>query len=135
MTRSNPRLTLALSLALPLATALLAASAPGARADDDLAERGKALSRQHCARCHVVAPDDRMTGISSTPSFMILVEALDDWRERFATFHARLPHPAHLRFEGDAERPDTQPATIAEVILRYEDVEAIVAYAERLHGE
>lgn len=73
-----------------------------------------------------------MVGISSTPSFMILIKALDDWRERFATFHARLPHPAHVRFEGDGPRPIDLPATTKEVILKIEDVEAIVAYAEAL---
>ena len=73
-----------------------------------------------------------MSGISSTPSFMIMVAALEDWRERFATFHVRLPHPAHLRFEGDDARPQDHPATISEVILRIDDLDAILAYADSL---
>ncbi|WP_156884431.1 c-type cytochrome [Stappia stellulata] len=103
-----------------------------ARADPALANRGEALSKLHCARCHVVSPDDRMSGISSTPSFMIMVKALDDWRDRFETFHARRPHPAHIRFDGDAKRPPDQPATIEEMVLKIDDVEAIVAYAQSL---
>lgn len=108
---------------------------PAAAFDETLAARGAALSKLHCARCHVVTPANRMTGISSTPSFMILVKALDDWRDRFETFHARLPHPAHLRFSHDEPRPQDQPSTIAEVILEIDDLEAIVAYAEKLKAE
>ena len=106
-----------------------------AAADEALAARGAALSKLHCARCHVVSPQNRMTGISSTPSFMILVKALEDWRDRFETFHARLPHPAHLRFSHDEPRPEDHPSTIAEVILEIDDLEAIVAYAEKLKAE
>ena len=95
-------------------------------------QRGKALSQLHCARCHVVTPENRMTGISSTPSFMIMVSALEDWHDRFATFLARRPHPAHLRFENEPPRPQDSPATLAEVILTQDDFEAILAYAERL---
>lgn len=99
----------------------------------DLAGRGKELAERHCSRCHVVNPDNRLAGISSTPSFMILIKALDDWQDRFATFHARLPHPAHIRFESDEPRPRNLPATIeAEVILKTEDIDAIVAYAREL---
>ncbi|WP_093805553.1 c-type cytochrome [Stappia sp. ES.058] len=109
--------------------ALLPAIALG---DPALEDRGKALSKLHCARCHVVAPDDRMSGISSTPSFMIMVKALSDWRDRFETFYARRPHPAHIRFDTDEERPPDQPATIEEVMLKIDDIDAIVAYAQSL---
>ncbi len=114
-------------------TQVLTGGATPAHAAEDLADRGKELSEIHCSRCHVVSPDNRMAGISSTPSFMILIKALDDWHDRFATFHARLPHPAHIRFEGDAPRPENLPATMEnEVILKIEDVDAILAYAQEL---
>jgi mono/diheme cytochrome c family protein len=123
-----------LAAALAGLVATLAAT-PATAVDEALAARGKALSQLHCARCHVVTPENRMTGIASTPSFMILVQALEDWRDRFETFHARLPHPAHLRFADDAPRPQDHPATIAEVILEIDDLEAIVAYAEKLKAD
>ncbi|QGZ33081.1 c-type cytochrome [Stappia indica] len=114
--------------AVLLAPVPAAAQSPG----EALVQRGKALSQLHCARCHVVTPENRMTGISSTPSFMIMVSALEDWHDRFATFLARRPHPAHLRFENEPPRPQDSPATLAEVILTQDDLEAILAYAERL---
>lgn len=119
--------------AATLCPALLAPGSAAAQTPDDaLAQRGKALSQLHCARCHVVTPENRMTGISSTPSFMIMVSALDDWHDRFATFLARRPHPAHLRFENEPPRPQDSPATLAEVILTQDDLQAILAYAEKL---
>lgn len=120
-------ITLGLVLGLLALTPALAQSP-----DDALAQRGKAVAQLHCARCHVVTPENRMTGISSTPSFMIMVSALEDWHDRFATFLARRPHPAHLRFENEPPRPQESPATLAEVVLSQNDLEAILAYAERL---
>ena len=96
---------------------------------DELAERGKELSKQHCARCHVVSDDNRFSGISSTPSFKIIVQALEDWRDRFETFHARLPHPSVIRVEG-VQLADSGPPTTVQVELSVEDIEAFVAYAE-----
>ena len=75
------------------AVIFLAWPIPGAGAQS-LAEKGEKLARLHCARCHVVADGNAFSGIGSTPSFRLLVNALDDWRERFETFHTRRPHPA-----------------------------------------
>lgn len=97
-----------------------------------LAERGRELAEAHCARCHVVSDDTRGGGISSTPSFMILISALKDWRDRFETFMARRPHPAHIRLETADARPEDLPATIEEVILRHDDLEALLAYVDTL---
>ncbi len=119
------------TLGIALASTALVSTAAIAE-ESTLAQRGEELSRQHCARCHVINPDNRMAGIASTPSFMILIKALDDWHDRFQTFHARRPHPAHVRFVGDAARAPDHPATITEVILVQEDIAAIVAYAEQL---
>ena len=72
-----------------------------------------------------------MGGISSTPSFQMMVNALFDWEERFSTFLARPPHPAHVYLEGYVAPPD-QPPTMVPVLLRIEDVDAIVAFARSL---
>lgn len=117
---------------LALIAALVLTGTTAIAEESALAQRGRDLSRQHCARCHVISPDNRMGGIASTPSFMILIKALDDWHDRFQTFHARRPHPAHVRFVGDAARAPDYPATITEVILVHDDIAAIVAYAEHL---
>lgn len=120
---------------LALLAALALTGTTATAEESALAQRGRELSRQHCARCHVISPDNRMGGIASTPSFMILIKALNDWHERFATFHARRPHPAHVRFVGDDARAPDHPATITEVILVHDDIAAIVAYAEHLARE
>jgi len=133
-TAGRPR-RLMVMIGLGCQLAVLPPGGPGpasAQQDTALAQRGEALSRLHCARCHVVTPENRMTGISSTPSFMIMISALEDWHERFETFLARRPHPAHLRFENEPERPPDSPATLAEVVLTSDDLEAILAYAETL---
>lgn len=129
----RPRRLAAIGIRCLLAALPLGLPGPAsAQHDAALAQRGEALSRLHCARCHVVTPENRMTGISSTPSFMIMISALDDWHERFETFLARRPHPAHLRFETEPERPADSPTTLAEVVLTSDDLEAILAYAETL---
>lgn len=127
------------SLLRPCAIAVLLmsglyASLPAAAATP-LSQRGLHLAEMHCARCHVISEKTRMGGISSTPSFMILIKALEDWRERFESFHARRPHPAHIRFAGDDKRPDHLPATIREVILTVDDLDALMAYVEALAAE
>ncbi|WP_417666992.1 hypothetical protein [Roseibium sp.] len=97
-----------------------------------LSERGLALSKIHCARCHIVHEGDRFTGTSSTPSFKAMIAFLKDWEERFGSFMARNPHPAHIRLQGDSERPEHLPATIREVILTLDDIEAILAYVDQM---
>ncbi len=112
-----------------LAAALLVSAGPAAA--QSLAERGKAIAEQHCSRCHVVDPDRPFTGISSTPSFQLLVTALADWKERFETFYARRPHPSVIRMEGIAP-PTEEPPTTTTVELKLSDVDAIVAFAVSL---
>ena len=92
---------------------------------------GKLLSEKHCARCHVVDPEKPFTGISSTPSFKLLVTALDDWEDRFSSFHTRLPHQSIVRFEGEETNPEIEDLR-PPVEIRYEDIDALVAYARSL---
>ena len=95
----------------------------------ELSEKGRVLATTYCSRCHVVGEADRFGGISSTPSFRILVKALDDWRDRFETFHARPPHPSVIRIDG-SDPISQAPPTTTQVFLKIEDVDALVAYAE-----
>ena len=110
----------------------VAVALPALAAEADLlAERGRQIALQHCVRCHVVDPARPFTGISSTPSFQLLVTAFDDWRERFETFHTRRPHPAVVRFAGVAPLSEGPPI-VQTVDLQLADIEAIVAFAESL---
>ena len=97
----------------------------------ELEQRGKVLAEKHCARCHVVDSDKPFTGISSTPSFKLLVNALNNWEDRFASFYARLPHQSIVRFENDEVDPDIQELR-PPVILALEDVDALVEFARTL---
>lgn len=101
-----------------------------ARAAGDVA-KGHDLAVTHCARCHVVSKENRFSGISSTPSFMLLVAALPDWKERFETFYTRRPHPVHVRVKGYAPLTDLPPnAKPFEIEL--DNIEDILAYVRTL---
>ncbi|MEM9277776.1 MAG: c-type cytochrome [Pseudomonadota bacterium] len=110
------------------ATPCLSAESPA------LVFKGKLLSEKHCSRCHVVDPLKPFTGISSTPSFKLLVTALNDWEERFQSFNARLPHQSIVRFEDEEPDPDVEDLR-PPVELKYKDVDALVAYARSLLKE
>jgi len=117
-----------------LAAALWLAASPAivrpAKAAGDVA-KGHDLAVTHCARCHVVSEKNRFSGISSTPSFMLLVNALADWEERFETFYARRPHPVHVRVKGNKPLTDLPP-NAAPFEIELSDVEHILAYARTL---
>lgn len=103
--------------------------------DETLTAEGLELARVHCGRCHIVSEKDRFMGISSTPSFKIMIEVLKDWEDRFATFMARNPHPAHVRLNTDDPRPENQPVAIKEILLSLDDIEAIMAYVDSMAVE
>jgi len=117
---------------LVIATNLLLASTL-ANADElsKLIAKGEAISKKDCSRCHVVDPADKFSGISSTPSFQLMVTALDDWEERFSSFHVRLPHPSIVRFKDEEPDPNIEDLR-PPIILDYEDIDALVAYARTL---
>ena len=104
-------------------------SAP-AFAADDLVTKGKDIAAQHCTRCHVVGDINPLGGISSTPSFQLMLNELSDWKVRFETFHTRRPHPAIIRFKGYDYSADT-PTTVP-ILLELKDVDAILAFAKTL---
>ena len=107
------------------------AACPSATAQEDQARHGRKVALKACARCHVVDDGAPFTGISSTPSFSLMVNALKDWETRFLSFHTRLPHPSAIRFAGETEDPEN-PLRMAPVDLEYSDIEAIAAFARTL---
>ena len=122
-------------LALAFAGGMVMCSSPADAAETAVTQKGLELSKQHCARCHIVSEKDRFSGISSTPSFKIMIEVLKDWEDRFQTFMARNPHPAHIRLETDGPRPENLPVATHEVILSLDDIEAILAYVEDMAAQ
>lgn len=122
------RLRAGLVLAAGAIAVSAAAAAEPAAGKADRAEKGRLLARQYCARCHVV-DDNGFGGISSTPSFRTLVRNLKDWRERFETFYARLPHPSVIRVKGHAPPTDAPPTTV-QIHLDPDDLDTFVAFAE-----
>ncbi len=95
-------------------------------------EKGRKISETHCSRCHVVGDYNPTGGISSTPSFQLLVKRRPDWRERFATFYARRPHPAFLSITGIGRPMAHLPPNAAPVELPLSALRHIVAFAETL---
>ncbi len=99
---------------------------------DEIA-RGKELAEKHCSRCHVVGDFNRLGGIGSTPSFQLLVDALDDWADRFETFQARRPHPSFVRVRGFSyPDPKIFPPNASPVEIDLDDIAAIRAFAGTL---
>ncbi len=94
-------------------------------------EDGKKTSQSHCTRCHVVGDFNPNGGISSTPSFQLLVNALKDYEERFATFYVRPPHPAVIKIKGIKKRDDL-PYNAEPVELTLKDVANILNFAKTL---
>jgi mono/diheme cytochrome c family protein len=91
---------------------LLAAGA--ALADAGEVERGREVAIETCWLCHVIGPDNLHGGIGSTPSFFLMGEKLDDYRERVLSLPDRLPHKGQ------------------ELEVTIEDLEAVLAYIASL---
>lgn len=116
-----------------LMTILLAAGAGRVSAEEkgDI-KKGREIAEKHCTRCHVVGSFNPGGGISSTPSFQLLVKRRPDYKERFRTFYARRPHPAFLSIKGIGRiRPDLPP-NAQPIELTLEDVLDVAAFIETL---
>lgn len=114
--------------------AVLLAAPPFALAQGD-AEQGRKFAEKHCSRCHVVGDYNPMGGISSTPSFQLLVKRRPDYQYRFQTFFDEHPHPAFLSFEGEEREMEHLPPNAAPVEITYEDIENLAAFVETLKTE
>ncbi len=75
---------------IALAQIILAMGAVSAQAaEKGNIGKGQKIAEKHCTRCHVVGSFNPGGGISSTPSFQLLVKRRPDYKERFATNDAR----------------------------------------------
>ena len=70
---------------------LLPAAAAQAAGDG---QAGRQVAERWCARCHVVGTAKPYGGIDSTPTFFLMSEKFDDYRQRVQTFKDRRPHKA-----------------------------------------
>lgn len=129
MTR-NRKVDRALALKGAYAVSLMLAGITPAGAEGN-PERGEKIAVEGCARCHAISEAHRFSGIGSTPSFMMMVNFMGDWEERFQTFYARRPHFVHIRVEGIAPLT-TLPSNAAIIELTLDDVDDLVAYARSL---
>jgi mono/diheme cytochrome c family protein len=67
--------------------------AAGALAAGD-ADEGRAVAERICKRCHVIGADNLHGSIGSTPSFFLMKDKLDDYRQRLFSLKQRRPHKA-----------------------------------------
>jgi mono/diheme cytochrome c family protein len=99
---------------------------------DGDAAAGKRVSLAQCGRCHVVAPENRMNAMGSTPSFAVL-RTMPDWAARFQSFYVLKPHPAFTQVEEvTAPFPIDRPSPIVPVKVTLDEVEAILAYVAEM---
>lgn len=99
---------------------------------DGDATAGKRVSLAQCGRCHVVAPENRMNAMGSTPSFAVL-RTLPDWAARFQSFYVLNPHPAFTQVEDvTAPFPIDRPSPIVPIEVTLDEVEAILAYVAEM---
>ena len=95
-------------------------------------DRGRALAAEHCTRCQVVGDINPYGGIESTPSY-IGMKYLADCERRFEEFYILPPHPALVRIaDVSADRDDSRPAFVQEIVLTIVDVDAILAFVRTL---
>lgn len=102
-----------------------------AAADAGEVARGREIAQTHCSRCHVVGDYNPFGGVSSTPSFQLIVNRLADWEERFSTFYVRRPHPAIVRVNG-AQPPEDQPLMVHPIDFDLDDIDALLAFVATL---
>ncbi|MGI9421026.1 MAG: hypothetical protein ACR2RA_24640 [Geminicoccaceae bacterium] len=69
-----------------------------ARAEGD-AGKGRELADRFCKGCHVVGAENRLGGIDSTPSFFLMHDKLDNYRQRLWSLKRRPPHIAYERLQ------------------------------------
>lgn len=82
-----------------LATAVVVSLATGTASADGNAEKGRKLAEQLCKGCHVIGQDNRHGGIDSTPSFFLMSDKIDNYRQRLWSLRARPPHTAYERLD------------------------------------
>jgi len=76
--------------AIIVSSLLLALARPALAAGDP--EKGEALAIKICSRCHVIGAHNPTGGIDLTPSFYVMAEKPESYRERVLTMQQRRPH-------------------------------------------
>ena len=101
-----------------IAASLVAFLGSSALAEGD-ADKGLELAERLCKGCHVIGAGNRHGGIDSTPSFFLMSDKIDNYRQRLWSLKRRPPHTAYERLSdvsnsdiehliayiGDLERP------------------------------
>ena len=77
---------------------LTVAAAGDAVAEGDVG-KGQELADRFCKGCHVVGAENRHGGIGSTPSFFLMSDKLDNYRQRLWSLKRRPPHTAYERLK------------------------------------
>jgi cytochrome c553 len=78
------------------AGSILAAGVAHAGGD---AEKGRELAERLCKGCHVIGEGNRHGGIDSTPSFFLMSDKFENYRQRLWSLRARPPHTAYERLD------------------------------------
>ena len=101
-----------------LAGILIVLAAPLAWAEGS-PDEGRELADKLCKGCHVVGTENRHGGIDSTPSFFLMSDKIDDYRQRLWTVTKRRPHIAYERLDD----------------VSIDDIEHLIAYISRLERQ
>lgn len=91
------------------------AAPPNAKAEN--VERGLAVTKEWCGRCHAYDPEAPWNSIGNSPSFMLMAKKLESYEPRILTVTGRRPHIA------------------LEMQLTDEQLEDVVAYVITLKPE
>lgn len=134
MKQSTTVIAIAILLTMAGKTGLAEDKGMKAAMEESAIEKGKTISQTHCSRCHVVGKFNPNGGISSTPSFQLLVNALKDFELRFDTFYRRPPHPAVIAIKG-RKKQDDLPYNAAPITITLKDVKHITAFAKTLKNK
>ncbi|MGI9504981.1 MAG: hypothetical protein ACR2RE_18200 [Geminicoccaceae bacterium] len=81
-----------------VAISLTVAIMPQAQAEGDV-DKGREVAERLCKGCHVVGADNRHGGIDSTPSFFLMNDKIDNYRQRLWSLKRRPPHTAYERLK------------------------------------
>ena len=98
-----------------MAIGLMVAITPTAQAEGDV-DKGRQLAERFCKGCHVVGADNRHGGIDSTPSFFLMNDKIDNYRQRLWSLKRRPPHTAYERLKD----------------VSTDDIEHLIAYIGKL---
>lgn len=74
---------------------MITAAGPAGAGGD--VNKGHELADRLCKGCHVIGRENRLGGIDSTPSFFLMSDKIDNYRQRLWSLKHRPPHVAYER--------------------------------------